>query len=181
MSTRDVIDIEEVGKEPACGRPGDGATYLLLADGSPGFEAAMRYAVRRAQVVRGHVCLLHVIGSDDFVHWEGVEAQIRAEQRAQAEQYLQDVAQKIQVMSGLCPSLYVREGNAQSVLEQVIHEDPLISALVLGASSNAANSNSLIQHFTGKGITKLSVPLVIVPDHLDEDKIDSVACFSGIE
>ncbi len=179
MSTHDVIDIEESPSAAPKGRPGDGATFLLLADESDEFKAAMRFAVRRSQVVRGHVCLLHVIDVEDFVHWGTVEAQMKQELRAQAEQFIWGMAGKIHELGGLYPSLYIREGNQAEAIIQVIDNDPEISALVLGASAASGGPGPLVSYFMGKGVTKLNVPLVVVPDHLEPEKIDDVACFAA--
>lgn len=178
MSTHDIIDIEEIPDAPKTGRPGDGATYLLVADDSEEFKAALRYAARRAQVVRGHVCLLHVISVDEFMHWGKVEDQMKTELRAQAEQFIWGVAGKVHDLCGLYPSIYIREGVASEVLSDVLQNDPSITALVLGAHGGSGGPGHLVSYFTGKGMGHLSVPLVVVPDHLEPHKIDEVACYS---
>ena len=103
---------------------------------------------------------------------------MKAEHRAQAEQFLWGIAGKVHDLCGLYPSLYIREGVPSDVLADIIEKDPMISALVLGAKDASGGPGPLVSYFTGKGIGKLTVPLVVVPDHLEPHKIDEVACYS---
>ncbi len=63
--------------------------FLVVVDDSPEFEAALRYASRRARSTGGRVALLRVIpAAASDAHWAGVREEIQRQQRAEAETLL---------------------------------------------------------------------------------------------
>ena len=64
-------------------------------------------------------------------------------------------------MAGIKPCFYIKEGKTRQEVAKIIAADTKIRALVLGAASSS--SNPLVSYFTGKGLSELTVPLVIVP------------------
>ena len=76
-------------------RRGDGGTYLIIADNSDEFEVAMHYACALAITRRGHVAVAHITDLEDFVHWGKVEAMMRNDLRAEAEQEIWQIAKTI--------------------------------------------------------------------------------------
>lgn len=162
----------EVKKE---GRRGDGGVYLVVGDGSDEFNVALRYAARRAESGRAHVGILHIINVDDFQHWSNVEEMMRKELRAEAEKAIWTHAKTVTDLNGRWPVLYIREGGRFDSIIDLINEDQNIRALILGGAEQASGPGPLVSHFTGKGLAKLRVPVVVVPGHLDMQKIDSIA------
>ncbi len=148
--------------------------YLVVADESEEFAVALRYAVRLAEANNGHVGILHVIKIEDFQHWGNVENRMRQEMREQAEKLLWSAADKACDLNGVVPSLYLEEGNAQDVLSDVIDKDEGIQMLILAGITGAAGPGPMVAHFSGKGLGKLKVPVVIVPSHLEPEKIDGM-------
>lgn len=169
--TSEVAEAEPAQKK----RRGDGGVYLVVADGSEEFEVALRYAARRAETSRAHVGILHVVNFDDFQHWRKVEAIMRKELRAEAEKEIWSIAKKVNDLNGMVPVLYIAEGTRTDAIINVINEDYFIRALILGGGTSAAGPGPLVQHFTGKGLGKLRVPVVVVPGHIELSKIDKVA------
>ncbi len=163
-----IIDVEPVKKR---GRRGDGGTYLVVADDSAEFTVALRYAARAAQARRAHVGIIHVIEMDELQQWGGVEARMRAELRQQAEQYIWSAAKTINDISGQRPALYITDGNRQKVLAETINADDEIVALVLGAGGS---NDPLVGYFTGKGVSSINVPVMVVPGHLPPEDIDAL-------
>lgn len=163
-----IIDVEPVTKP---GRKGDGGTYLVVADDSPEFGIALRYAARAAQSRRGHVGIIHVIEMDEFQQWGMVEARMRAELRQQAEQYIWSAAKTINELTGERPSLYITEGSRNDALAKAIAEDSQVVTLVLGAGGS---NDPLVSYFTGKGIGAIAVPVLVVPGHLEPEAIDAL-------
>lgn len=172
-----VIDIEsEDSPGPSkMGRRSDGGTYLLVADDSAEFELAMRYAVRVAQARRGHIALAHVINVEEFQHWGTVESRMRKELREQAEKFIWGVAKKVHDISGFMSSLYIEEGKPNDVITGLIEQDDNIVRLILGAGVSSGGPGPMVSYFTGKGISRLRVPLVLVPGHIDIAHIDDIA------
>ena len=59
--------------------------FLVVADDTPEFQAALRFACRRARSTGGHVALLRVIEPEYFEHWSGVREEIERQAREEAE------------------------------------------------------------------------------------------------
>jgi hypothetical protein len=146
------------------GRKGDGGTYLVLADDSAEFQKALSYACRAVRQNRGHLGILHVVEGGEFQHWGAVEARIQTELRAQGEQFLWRIAGQALEQGAGFPALYLGEGDRTDCLISTINGDLLIVELILGAGVGRANP--LISYFTGRGLSRLRVPVVVVPDHL---------------
>jgi len=143
----------------------NGGVYLIVADDSSEFEAVLQRVAYLAQQNQGHVAVLYVIEEEGVLHWNFIEKQIQQDKRAEAEKVLWDTAQRLYEMGGLVSGFYIKEGKTFREIVQILNTDPTIRALVLGASS--ASSNPLISYFTGKGLSNLRVPLVIVPENLN--------------
>lgn len=166
---------EKTEKKKESGRRGDGGVFLVVADGSEEFEGALRYAARRAEASRAHVGILYIITVEDFQHWSKVEAIMRKELRAEAEKEIWVIAKKVNDLNAMRPVLYIAEGTRNEAIINVINEDYHIRALILGGGTSAAGPGPLVQHFTGKGLGKLRVPVVVVPGHIELQKIDKIA------
>ena len=148
--------------------------YLVVADETEEFPVALRYAARLAAANDGRVAILHIISIEDFQHWGNIEERMRRELRDNAEKFLWAAAEKANALNGVIPSLYLEEGNAIDVLLDVINRDMNIQMLILAGVSGSAGPGPMVAHFSGKGLAKLRVPVVIVPSHLDPERIDSI-------
>ena len=60
-------------------------------------------------------------------------------------------------------------------LFSLLDEEANISVLVLGASTNKRGPGPLVSALTGKHLSKLRVPLTLVPDTLTPEDIDAVS------
>ena len=76
-------------------RRGDGGIYVVVADETPEFMAALRYAVRMAEANRGHVCILHVIRMDDVPQGNLEESRMSRELRTQGEKLYAALARRV--------------------------------------------------------------------------------------
>jgi hypothetical protein len=160
---------------PTRARDSDGGVYLVISDDSPEFEVALRYAAQQAHVNRGHVAVLHVISIDDFQHWSSIEERMRKELREQAEKHIWNTAKRINEMNNMLPAMYIGEGERTQVILDLIDGDKMIRSLILGGSSHHSGPGALISYFTGKGLNKLRVPVIVVPGHYGEDTDDAIA------
>ena len=172
--TLDYIDLEEVDRNHPSGRRGDGGLYLTIASETEEGELALRYAARMAEINRGHLAVLHVIHVDDFQHWSNVEDMMRKELREEAEKFAWTMAKKANDINGQIPVLYIEEGQTADILVDVINDDTAIRMLILGGGTSAGGPGPLVAHFTGKGLGRLRVPVVVVPGNLDSQKIDAI-------
>ncbi len=148
--------------------------FLVVVDQTEEMQVALRYACRRAEHTGGRVALLHVIEPADFQHWMSVGDLMREEARSEAELLLQKMATQVNEASGKLPVLYLREGNRRDELLKLIDEEPSISILVLGANVGQRGPGPLISALTGKFVSKLHIPMTVVPGNLSDAEIDSI-------
>jgi len=148
-------------------RAGDGGTYMVIANDAPEFDVALNYAVHMAHIHQGHVALARIIEPSDFVGWGQIEQAAKNEARAKAEIELQSIATRVSNETGVTPSLTLREGNLHDEIIRIANSNKSLSGIVLATSVTPGRGDPLIAYFTAKGLAKLSVPIIIVPGHLD--------------
>lgn len=152
-------------------RANDGGVYLLVADQSEEFQETLKVAGALASSHNAHIALLYALEPLDFQQWGNVEDRLRIEQRRLAEEMMLKISDALSDMGGQKPSFYIREGQPQDILMDIIERDSLIKALVLGAGSS---SNPLISHFSGKGLSSLTVPLFIIPEKACDSAVNKI-------
>lgn len=160
---------------PAPLSPDQIRVFLVVVDDTAEMRVALRFACRRARHTDGRVALLHVIEPSEYRHFMGVGDLMREEARTEAEILVQKLATQVQEMSGAVPIVYLREGNRRDELLKLIHEEPSISILVLGANTEASGPGPLVAALTGKFLNRLRVPLTIVPGNLDDGGVDAIS------
>ncbi|MCB1680593.1 MAG: universal stress protein [Rhodospirillales bacterium] len=144
----------------------DGGTFLLVVDITDEFTVAVDYASDFAQANRGHIALLNVIDIDHFDHWGNIEGKVKKEMRTQAENLIYETAGRITSRTGMIPMVCIEEGSRSEVILETINTYPEICMLILGGDSHSSNPGPLVSYFAGKGLSRLRVPLMIVPGHL---------------
>ena len=149
--------------------------FLVVVDQSEELQVALRFAARRAQHTGGRVAMLHVIEPADFQHWMTVGDLMREEARSEAEQLLQRLATRVNELTGQLPILYLREGDRRDELLQLIDEEPSIQILVLAANVGQGGPGPLVSALTGRFLSRLRIPMTIVPGNLSDEDIDSIA------
>lgn len=147
--------------------------FLVVVDQSPELKVALRFACRRARATGGRVAMLYVTEPASG-EWLGVGELMREEARAEAETRLQELASGVREMSGEIPVVYVREGAAREELLKLLDEEPSISVLVLAADPGPNGPGPLITAISGKNVSKLRLPLTIVPGSLSDAEIDAI-------
>lgn len=152
--------------------------FLVVVDDSPEFEAALRYAARRARSTGGHVVLLRIIppaASD--AHWAGVRDEIERQSREEAQASLNKWAGEAQERSGSTPVLLIERGDAQGCIRKVVGEDPEIKILVLAAGEGGRGPGPLVTAVVKQGaaFTGRKLPVTIVPGELTEKDIEDLA------
>jgi hypothetical protein len=152
--------------------------FLVIADESPEFQAALRFACRRARSTGGHVALMKVIEPAVFEHWSGVRDEIERQARADAEAVLQKMAEYVIAETGLPPEFIIKHAdNTRVALRQVIGEDPAIKILVLAAAVGGRGPGPLVASIAKEGVKwgARKVPVTIVPGDLTDDEIADLA------
>ena len=94
--------------------------FLVVVDDSPEFEAALRYAARRARSTGGHVVMLRIIpAAASDAHWAGVREEIERQTRAEAETTLNGWAAEAAERSGSTPILLIERGEPQACIRSM--------------------------------------------------------------
>jgi hypothetical protein len=152
--------------------------FLIIADESPEFQAALRFACRRARSTGGHVALLKVIAPAVFEHWSGVRDEIERQAREEAEAALQKVAEYVVAETGLPPEfIIVNADNTRAAVRQVVGHDPDIKILVLAAAVGGRGPGPLVASIAKDGVKwgSRNVPVTVVPGDLTDDEIADLA------
>jgi nucleotide-binding universal stress UspA family protein len=152
--------------------------FLVVIDDSPEFEAALRYAARRARSTGGHVVMLRVIpAAASDAHWAGVRDEIERQTRAEAETLMNKWADQAEEQSGATPMMLIERGEAEAAIRKVVGEDPDIKILVLAAGENGRGPGPLVTAVVKQGaaFTGRKLPVTIVPGELTEKDIEDLA------
>ena len=152
--------------------------FLVVADATPEFQVALRFACRRARSTGGYVALLRVIEPEYFEHWSGVREEIDRQAREEAEAVLQKSAELVQAETGLPPEFIIKHAeNVRTALREVISGDPDIKILVLAAAVGGRGPGPLVASLAKEGVTwgARKVPVTLVPGDLTDDEIADLA------
>lgn len=152
--------------------------FLVIADDSPEFEAALRFACRRARSTEGHVALLRVIEPAVFEHWSGVREEIERQARQEAEAVLQKMAEFVIAETGHPPEFIIKHAdNTRAALRQVVSEDPDIKILVLAAAVGGRGPGPLVASIAKEGVKwgSRKLPVTVVPGDLTDEEILDLA------
>ena len=87
--------------------------------------------------------------------------------RAQSEQMIWDAAGRVVENTGRTPMIAIQDGDATDIILKTIKQNENIVALVLASSSASNNPGPLVSYFSGKGLHKLPVPLMVIPGTLE--------------
>ncbi len=137
--------------------------YLVIIDDTEECEKAIIQAAEFANAEDGYVALLYVIERVHVQNWQNVEDRVREEMRKKAEQMIWRAAGTTIEKTSKIPMVCIEEGEYTDLILKVIRENPNIAALVLAAAPSS-NPGPLVSYFSGKGLSKLPVPLLIISD-----------------
>lgn len=167
-----------MAEDPAAAAPTAPAkerVFLVVVDETEEMKNALRYACRRAIRTDGRVALLLVIEPVEFQHWLGVGRVLEEETRREAEQRLQTLATQVFQQTGKMPILHLREGKRAEELVALIREDPSISLLVLGTSSEQASPGPIVSYLLSNLGKHVRIPVTLVPGQLSEEEIAALS------
>lgn len=151
-----------------------GPVYMIVADETEEFSAALRYAARSASAHGARVAILHVSPENEFTPWGKVEEQMKLEQREAAEVFVSNLSRQMQAMNVPAPRQFVEQGEPHQVVLKVLADNPEITKLILAADTHGGGPGPLVSYFTGKGVAQLKVPLTVVPGHIAPENIDDL-------
>tara|TARA_B100001093_G_C26469992_1_gene860180 strand:- start:209 stop:667 length:459 start_codon:yes stop_codon:yes gene_type:complete len=143
--------------------------FLVIVDSSREFHAALDQAIKMCNECDARIALLRVMHVEHVDHWQNIEDKVRSEMRAHAESLVWEAAGRILRETGYFPMVCIEEGTKSEVIIDIIGRYPNIASLVLAADSSSSKPGPLVTYFTTKGLSKLNVPLVVVPGHLQSE------------
>lgn len=152
--------------------------FLIIADDSPEFSAALRFACRRARSTGGHLAMLRVIEPAVFEYWSGVREEIERQARAEAEAVLQKHAEFVIAETGYPPEFIIRNAdNIRLGVREALAEDPDIKILVLAAASGGKGPGPLVSSVLKDGVAwgERRLPVTVVPGDLTDAEIAELA------
>lgn len=149
--------------------------FLTVVDDTPECTRALLFAGQRAIHTSGALVLLYVIAPSEFSQWVGVENIMRAEAMETAEAALGKAADLVREKTGIEPQVVIREGGRAEEIVRLIEEDEDIAVLVLAAGVDSEGPGPLVSALVGKGAATFPVPITVVPGHLDDETVASVA------
>jgi nucleotide-binding universal stress UspA family protein len=159
---------------PAEERPASVRKFLLVADDTPEFSAALRFACARARATQGRITLLRVLEPAVFEHWSGVREEMERQQRSEAEAMLQKLAAQVVEATGHPPEFVVREsGDVRGAMRAVVVEDPEIKIVVLAAAVGGRGPGPLVAAICKEGVSHhgRKLPVTIVPGDLTDEEL----------
>lgn len=170
MSDKDTSD-----RSPAPNKGEPLRKFLVVVDGTPESEVALKFAARRALHTNGVVALFAILEPGDFQHWLGVESIMREEARQEAEAILHRLAAQVNDLTGRLPELIIREGKKAEQLKELIEEDHSIAILVLAAGTGKEGPGPLVQLVASAAENAFPIPVTVVPGSLTDEEIEVLA------
>jgi hypothetical protein len=152
--------------------------FLVIADGSAEFGAALRFACRRARSTGGTVAVLQVHAPAVFEHWSGVRDEIDRQARESALEAAAVFTPLVQAETGRDPEvILVRADDTRDALRKAISADKDIKILVLAAATGGRSPGPLVASIAREGVRwgGRNLPVTIVPGDLSDAEIDDLA------
>lgn len=145
-------------------------TILVAIDGSRNSMLAAGVAARMCRLLNAHLGLVHVLEMPALGFWVGVETRMKDEIRAQAEQRLTEITDRMKEVCDIVPEFYILEGIPEDEISRVANErDGELLMVIAGRHGVATEKHSHLKlrrragHLTSKLAEQLRVPLLVVP------------------
>ena len=147
--------------------------FLVIASDCPEARLAAFFAGRRAKRSNARICLLTVIEPPELGHWATVAETMRAEAEEKARELLHEFAAEVKAQAGDAPEELVREGTTAEEIRKLIDEDPAISILFLGASTEPSGPGPLVASLAQKPtyIGARPIPVTVVPGSMTREEL----------
>lgn len=155
----------------------DRIKFLVIASEAPEAMLTAFFAGRRARRSNARIVLLAIVEPPEFGHWATVAETMRAEAQEKAESLLNEFSAEVKAQSGEDPEALIREGQMAEEIRKLIDEDPLISILFLGASTETEGPGPLVASIAKKPayLGARPIPVTIVPGAMTRDELRRLA------
>ncbi len=143
-------------------------TIIVCIDTGNSAGIALRYACHKAKTSNLTVSILSVMENSHKNLLFGSRA-IGYEKRQELEKALKKLIDIAQNETGVIPAVSIREGDIASEIIREVKSNPNCSMLVFGKSYNSMSDNTVLPKIMQKVGRKIRVPIVVVPENLDEE------------
>lgn len=147
---------------------------LVCVDSSEHSRVAVHYACKEAERLGYKVELIHVINPSDYNSLFMGGEKMREEQLEAAEVMMKEIVKDAKTISKIKPSTIIREGLLSEEVCAAIEEDGTVNMLILGKAPEEASTNDLIAVLSAELVSKIMIPMVIVPGCLTDAQIEDL-------
>ncbi len=147
---------------------------LVCVDGSEHSRVAVHYACKEAERLNYKVELAHVIDPSEYNSLFMGGDMIRDEKMAEVETLMKSIVKDAKTISKVKPSFKIMEGLLSDEICKFIEEDGTVNMLILGKAPEAAGKGDLITILSAELVSKIMIPMLIVPGSLTDAQIDEL-------
>ncbi|KAF0183069.1 MAG: universal stress protein [Hyphomonadaceae bacterium] len=154
-----------------------GFKFLVIADDSAEFAAAIAYAAHRVKATNAALLILRIVDTvTDNAHWVSVGEEMRAEAIEAAEAQAERLAAEVWADTGVQPEIVIREGELRAELRRLVDEDRDVRIIVLAAGVGRDGPGPLVSSLgKGQGLGGRPVPVLVVPGSLSREEARALA------
>lgn len=143
-------------------------TIIVCIDTSNASEITLKYACYKARLTGFHLKVLAVMEASHKNLLFGSKV-IGRDKRQQLEKHLQKLIASAKVECLDSPDISIREGDIVTEIIREIKQTSNPAMLIFGKSYNAMSDNTVLPKIVQKIGDKIRVPVMIVPENLDEE------------
>ena len=148
-------------------------TYTVCVRNNEASRVAVKMACIKAKNHGGQVKVVHVIPPTDGQTLFMVADRLKDEQRLESEQYIQEMCDAAYSLTGLMPSIDIREGVVEEEILKAVNDENDNTILMVLGMDKEAHSN-LIEQLSEQMGHKLFIPIMIVPGNLTDEQIQGI-------
>lgn len=143
-------------------------TILVCIDTTNASLITLRYACVHAKRLNYSLQILSVLESSHKNLLFGSHV-IGQEKRQNLEKYLQKLIDEVYRETHVMPAVSIREGDIATEIIKEIKSMPNCAMLIFGKSRNSQSDNIVLPKMAHKVGTKIRVPILIIPENLDNN------------
>ncbi|HLD76792.1 MAG TPA: universal stress protein [Rickettsiales bacterium] len=143
-------------------------TILVCIDTTNASVITLRYACWKAKKLGFAVQILSVLEGSHKNLLFGAHI-IGREKRQQLEKYMQKLISDVHKETHVMPIVSIREGDIANEIIREVKTIPNCIMVVFGKSRNSKSDNTVLPKMAQKIGTKIRIPILIVPENLDNN------------
>lgn len=141
--------------------------YLLVADETPEFQTALKYAAYLAKAQKARLSILYLVEEPEIMPWGDIGRRMHYDALHEALDLVLSACDYAREVTGQMPCIYLEKHSHFDDIARIVEEDQNVTKLILGGDCRSKSPGPLVSYFTGKGLPKLRVPLTIVPGDME--------------